>query len=279
MPHQCTNCGKTFADGSKEMLSGCPDCGGNKFQFQPSGTNRSSTSDPSKPAAESADSSTEPAAGSATSAPGSARDESTPEAGRDRREPEEAAAEREIADPADESASAETRDGAATDAAVEEDRAQRDARTANATADELDEARREMAEAEDERLSEVDNGEEGATGRPKRGRGTPQGPPTEPPGEEAAEEFGLSGAVGPPDDQPRTPAEESSRQEPMGGSDTDLSALREELNDQFESIKITAPGQYELNLMELYDRKEYIISLQEDGRYVVDIPEGHTLEE
>ncbi|MFC7113996.1 Zn-ribbon containing protein [Natronoarchaeum sp. GCM10025703] len=35
MPHQCTNCGRTFPDGSKEMLSGCPDCGGNKFQFNP----------------------------------------------------------------------------------------------------------------------------------------------------------------------------------------------------------------------------------------------------
>ncbi|OYR80528.1 hypothetical protein DJ71_14695, partial [Halorubrum sp. E3] len=30
MPHQCTTCGRTFPDGSKEMLSGCPDCGGNK---------------------------------------------------------------------------------------------------------------------------------------------------------------------------------------------------------------------------------------------------------
>jgi len=261
MPHQCTNCGKTFADGSKEMLSGCPDCGGNKFQFQPSGANRSSTSESSEPAVE------------------SARSESTPAVGRDRDEREEAAVEREIADLGNESEPAETREGAAIDTTVEEDRAQRDARTAHATADELDEARRKMAEAEDERLPEGEGDEESASGRPKRGRGTPQGPPTEPPDEEAAEEFGLSGAVGPPDDQPRTPAEESSRQEPMGGSDTDLSALREELNDQFESIKITAPGQYELNLMELYDRKEYIISLQEDGRYVVDIPEGHTLEE
>ena len=31
MPHQCTNCERVFPDGSKEMLSGCPDCGGNKF--------------------------------------------------------------------------------------------------------------------------------------------------------------------------------------------------------------------------------------------------------
>ena len=35
MPHQCTNCERVFPDGSKEMLSGCPDCGGNKFQFKP----------------------------------------------------------------------------------------------------------------------------------------------------------------------------------------------------------------------------------------------------
>jgi len=48
--------------------------------------------------------------------------------------------------------------------------------------------------------------------------------------------------------------------------------LREELNDQFESIKILSPGQYELNLMELYDRQEYIISLREDGRYVIEMP-------
>ncbi|PSQ24287.1 hypothetical protein BRD06_07885, partial [Halobacteriales archaeon QS_9_67_15] len=33
------------------------------------------------------------------------------------------------------------------------------------------------------------------------------------------------------------------------------------------------PGQYELNLMELYDREEYIIALQEDGRYSIQVPE------
>ena len=53
-----------------------------------------------------------------------------------------------------------------------------------------------------------------------------------------------------------------------------LEELREELNEQFESIKIVRPGQYELNLMELYDRDEYIISLQEDGRYVIDVPDS-----
>jgi hypothetical protein len=53
-----------------------------------------------------------------------------------------------------------------------------------------------------------------------------------------------------------------------------LDELREELNSQFESIKVLDPGKYELNLMELYDREEYIISLQEDGRYVIEVPES-----
>ena len=57
-------------------------------------------------------------------------------------------------------------------------------------------------------------------------------------------------------------------------SDPNLDALRQKLNDQFESIRIVSPGQYELNLMELYDREEYIISLREDGRYVIEMPEG-----
>nr|WP_284011058.1 Zn-ribbon containing protein [Halomicroarcula sp. YJ-61-S] len=60
------------------------------------------------------------------------------------------------------------------------------------------------------------------------------------------------------------------------GSDDrpDLSELREELNEQFESIKVLEPGQYELNLMELYDREEYIVALEEDGRYSIQVPEA-----
>ncbi|ELZ87764.1 hypothetical protein C453_02217 [Haloferax elongans ATCC BAA-1513] len=62
--------------------------------------------------------------------------------------------------------------------------------------------------------------------------------------------------------------------EPPSEDRPDLDQLREELNDQFESIKIVNPGQYELNLMELYDRDEYIISLREDGRYVIEVPDS-----
>jgi predicted nucleic acid-binding Zn-ribbon protein len=67
-----------------------------------------------------------------------------------------------------------------------------------------------------------------------------------------------------PDSEP-TAAEQTDR--------PDLSELRAELNQQFESIKVLEPGQYELNLMELYDREEYIIALQEDGKYTVQVPE------
>jgi len=63
-----------------------------------------------------------------------------------------------------------------------------------------------------------------------------------------------------------TPADDS-------GDRPDLQELREELNNQFESIKVLEPGQYELNLMELYDREEYIVALQEDGRYSIQVPE------
>jgi len=33
MPHQCLKCGKTFDEGSYQLLKGCPDCSGNRFFF------------------------------------------------------------------------------------------------------------------------------------------------------------------------------------------------------------------------------------------------------
>ena len=47
---------------------------------------------------------------------------------------------------------------------------------------------------------------------------------------------------------------------------------RDELMDQFETIRIVEPGSYELNLMNLYEEDEKIIALQEDGRYQVSLP-------
>ncbi|MFP4590436.1 MAG: Zn-ribbon domain-containing protein [Halobacteriales archaeon] len=139
MPHQCTGCGRRFPDGSTEMLGGCPDCGGKKFQFQPN------AEAPPEDAAQTA-----------------ARSEVVPEEHLPR--------------------------GEAVDAPAPEPEAE--------------------------------------------------------------------------------PAREAPAERPT------LAELREELDDQFESIKIVEPGQYELNLMELYDRETYIISLQEDGRYVIEVPEA-----
>jgi uncharacterized protein len=161
MPHQCTECEHVFPDGSKEMLSGCPECGGNKFQFLPEGTNPETD-------AESRD--------------------GVPES-----------------EPAVEPYGSE---GSVLGDRETEDRAQADARS-----------------------SVVDSAE------------LPS----------------------------RAPPEES-ESEPDDGAD--LSRLREELNDQFESIRIVDHGQYELNLMELYKREEFIIALQENGRYVIEVPES-----
>ncbi|HJJ47336.1 MAG TPA: Zn-ribbon domain-containing protein [Methanocorpusculum sp.] len=33
MPHKCIKCGRDFRDGSIEILSGCPSCGGKKFVY------------------------------------------------------------------------------------------------------------------------------------------------------------------------------------------------------------------------------------------------------
>jgi hypothetical protein len=33
MPHQCLKCGKTFEEGSSQLLKGCPECSGNRFFF------------------------------------------------------------------------------------------------------------------------------------------------------------------------------------------------------------------------------------------------------
>ncbi|MFC6989844.1 Zn-ribbon domain-containing protein [Haloplanus sp. GCM10025708] len=207
MPHQCTNCGRTFPDGSKEMLSGCPDCGGNKFQFHPG-----SVSDDAQ-AAETDASSTSAADLDPDAAP-----DPEPDAATDGLASKANASVRDwvrgrTADAPDDSSapSASPRPPSPPDVDDTEDTAQADARRDVVTPDELAEA----ADAV--------------------------------PSDEAATD--------PADDAP------------------DLADLRAELNEQFESIRIVDRGQYELNLMELYDREEYIISLQEDGRYVIEVSE------
>ena len=204
MPHQCTNCGRGFEDGSQEMLSGCPNCGGNKFQFQPEGADSSPpTDDPPEPP--------EPPGANGTVAKTVGKT---------------AATVRDIVGGNEEPAVGAEAADAQTDAgpAGTENSAQASARGEVVSPDELPD---------------------------HTGDGDHQ--------------FEPVGADAPATTESGSEAERRDR--------PDLQELREELNDQFESIKVLEPGQYELNLMELYDREEYIVALQEDGRYSIQVPE------
>ena len=208
MPHQCTNCGRTFADGSKEMLSGCPDCGGNKFQFRPAGATDSAGERPassgSTPPTPSEQTRTDTPAGTVAdrAAPASGTEPDTPTADPDAPSTAQSP-----------SSTPETENGA-----------QANARSEVVSEDEIAAAAPDSAES-------------------------------------AARDDADAADSGPAADDTES-------------ADPNLDALRQKLNDQFESIRIVSPGQYELNLMELYDREEYIISLREDGRYVIEMPEG-----
>lgn len=154
MPHECTSCGRAFDEGATEMLSGCPTCNGNRFQFVPASETEGSDDD---------------------------MIEAEPDPAYD---PDESLW------------------------PTEEDRAQSDARSGVVDPEQLPDHSQESA---------------------------------------------------PPEDIEDRP---------------DLEELREELADRFGSIKIVDRGEYELNLMELYEREACIIELQENGRYAIQIPEA-----
>jgi predicted nucleic acid-binding Zn-ribbon protein len=301
MPHQCTDCSRRFDDGSKEMLSGCPNCGGNKFQYIPTaamdadGTPGETPAD--QPRSGDTDSTVARTVGSAATAVrdlvgGSSRSGGSP--------------------PSDVPASPETgTEGGARSATAGRPETSSPSNPATASAD---------SDSNADSDSDADPDPES----PKRGRsdtgtadGSTQTGNTEPStgrsdfepstsasdieattgtSEDAAQASARSELVS-PDELPSVADERSGweqatpapTQEPQpSGPETDpdagspgeqaaerpdLSELREELNQQFESIKVVEPGQYELNLMELFDRQEYIIALQEDGKYTVQVPE------
>ncbi|WP_424001658.1 OapC/ArvC family zinc-ribbon domain-containing protein [Haloarcula salina] len=211
MPHQCTNCGRGFDDGSKEMLSGCPDCGGNKFQFQPEGVDATETPDAEPPEPPGPDSSVARTVGKTAAS---------------------------VRDFVSGSSSPDAPDHGSTGAATDDERSQSEPeRPASTTEDAAQaSARGDIVEPDELPSSAPEPSDDEHQFRPV---GADPDPPEEPER----------------DDRP------------------DLQELREELNDQFESIKVLEPGQYELNLMELYDREEYIIALQEDGRYSIQVPD------
>ena len=163
MPHQCTACEELLPNGSRDMLGGCPECGGNRFQYLPADFEPNDTSEPEE---------TDSSGGRLI-----------------------------VATECDEpSKRASNRSG--------ESPAQADART-----------------------SVVD----------------PRDLPKHEPREEPL-----------PEPEPPSPSADD---------------LRSELENTFGSIRIVDRGEYELNLLELYERDACIIQLEEDGRYVIDVPE------
>ncbi|QLD85834.1 hypothetical protein HWV23_08890 [Natronomonas halophila] len=320
MPHQCTGCGHTFADGSKEMLSGCPECGGNKFQFRPSEEDlpdepaESAESDaPSRPDADSSsvaetvgrattkmrdlvssgpespsDDRGEPTAESTTESSTESTAESTSVPDPDSTTDPDATVS--SAEPTTSNASAGSvgaSETAQTDADPNPDAAwpsESEEAPADVTSVDSSSARPETggepAGTDDDdgeiidadaRRSTTDESDEDLAQASARSDivqedelpETDEVAATSTSGLESAE----SQAGGPEPDVDGRVVSEPDDEQP------DIAELREQLNDQFESIKIVEPGQYELNLMELYDREEYIIALQENGRYVIQVPE------
>ncbi|ELY46062.1 OapC/ArvC family zinc-ribbon domain-containing protein [Natronorubrum sulfidifaciens] len=305
MPHECTNCGRTFPDGSKEMLSGCPNCGGNKFQFAPQ--TATGATDATTAAAEPSDKSPPTADSSGTvkraaetvrgwvssesthtpdtetngsSAPRETQpdavdashdqpqrswpDRDTPsEPDRDAdtetftewpdtaRRPEDRSTA--SSTPADDTTHARSPSDSVTPSAVDTD--SEPTMTADPLAVDADGVTLEDTEdtAQADARSEVVSTDDLPSTAPQ----SPESPQTDGSTDEMSTQ---------PPDHGRVVSEPS-------GEQPSIEELRAELNEQFESIKIVSPGQYELNLMELYNREEYIISLQEDGRYVIDVPE------
>jgi len=368
MPHQCTGCGHTFEDGSKEMLSGCPDCGGNKFQFRPSGTTAdaalddtsddegattrsssppdrkpgsSGTEPPSQDHPNSDTSSVAETVGRATTqlrdlvssgpeAPTSSGD-TQPSDSPDisdrpaRSGPSDASSpdpsDASSPDPSDAS-SPDPSDASSPDSSPDPEAEWPDDWN-NAASDPAENARSSRnegvttgadtdADAGPDADADISAGALGgdpdstADGeiidadarrddarRPDSAEDLAQASarsdvvsrseldetatetPTGVPGASSPGSDDTAGTAGPessPTDGSERPADGEVVSEPTG-EEPDLADLREQLNDQFESIKILNPGQYELNLMELYDREEYIIALQENGRYVIQVPE------
>ncbi|WP_136688838.1 OapC/ArvC family zinc-ribbon domain-containing protein [Halorhabdus amylolytica] len=260
MPHQCTDCGTTFADGSTEMLSGCPDCGGNTFQFLPESSagdsSQSSGAEPeptpdSEPAP-SVDRSERPSPGdSVAKTVGNAAKTVKDIVGSD---PDGPGTSPEAADPLEPwpeegpGPTDDQPDGTTPTAGAESTSADRQRRASASRAEDVAQTSARSAVVAPEELPESGTAEMAAGAPP------------------------ADGSPSPSDSRV-----EGSETEPSDNDEIDrpgLEELREELNDQFESIRIVEPGQYELNLMELYEREEYIIALQEDGRYQIQVPES-----
>ncbi|MGQ4557554.1 OapC/ArvC family zinc-ribbon domain-containing protein [Halobellus sp. GM3] len=304
MPHECTNCGRVFADGSKEMLSGCPNCGGNKFQFRPSSATPSESTEPANASGTDSPSTepqtTDPSSSTAWSGSADRALDDRPDT------PTETptSSDPSQADRRGEPPSPEGPEG--TDSSRQWVSQRREDASSRGRSDEREQSDDRKPSDEPARTGAADTREggtaprEGGTDSGDRDTGSDRAGASTSVDDQAIEDTAQASArsdvVSPdelaaasasqpdsdapePEQSPRNagdrPATDSEGRviEPSSEERPGLDELREELNEQFESIRIVAPGEYELNLMELYDRTEYIISLQEDGRYVIEVPD------
>jgi uncharacterized protein len=310
MPHQCTNCSRTFPDGSKEMLSGCPDCGGNKFQFAPAAAADSATAAGVEDSPSDVDT-----ASRAEAAPSEGPESVASRAAETVREwvgsDSEESPERTNTSPEPATESATD----SLDSSTQSPRALDERRRHEETTDDADDGKQgfsewpETARRPEDRSTATpstadrpatEGGAAGAAETNDQSQRSSTGAETITPVEsEDAAQANARSEVVPTDDLPGPTSSDSpivdvgdsdgERAQPPSdgrvvseptGEQPSIEDLRAELNEQFESIKIVRPGQYELNLMELYNRDEYIISLQEDGRYVIDVPDSwHDVDE
>lgn len=163
MPHQCTECGEIYEDGSEEIFDGCGECGNNKFQFvHTDNLNAQGEIDLNEP--------------------------------------------------------------------VEEDAIQESARSQMVSKSELDRHTRDYE------------------------RRKKDAPPRRRPDTSTVSE----------DDLPSSPPVSVER---------DVSEIKDNLNTQFEGIRVIEQGKYEINLTQLFERETQIISVQEDGKYIINVPE------
>ena len=327
MPHECTECGRAFDDGSKEMLSGCPDCGGTTFQFRPEGEppeDADTPPDPPDPEVDGMARTVGNAASAVRNLVSGGRSGAPGETGElARSSPEPTSRSDGVAagvsgtDPTDGTrpTAGETDDPEQT-AGETDDPEQTAGETggvdpSTGESDEISSTVGPTDESSGVTSTEGDTGPgsettdqdpadavvEDAAGDEQQLTGTaPEGPAQSDARTDIVEADELSASAESPSDRPPVPdprplsarPDEDAETEGEGGAETDadatvghdddgrpsLSELRAKLNDQFESIRVVEPGQYELNLMELYDREEYIVALQEDGKYTVQLPEG-----
>ena len=271
MPHQCTDCARQFDDGSKEMLSGCPNCGGTKFQFLPDGQASADPSPEEPTMVEDSTSSVARTVGSAATAVrdfvgGSSREKSSRGS---TEQPQAPTPDGESTPAAKPSVSDETSARQQTSRSTSESQpTSRSAPEPNdrgtggsaSTAEPASPSQDTLAEPEAASMQTA-NVENDAQASARSEVISPDELPPKP------ERSGWDRTT------PAPQTEEPEDPEPEHTDRPDLSELRAELNQQFESIKVLEPGQYELKLMELFDREEYIIALQEDGKYTVQVPE------